>query len=118
MIHRFEDFIKAPLFLVPALQRDRLDGVIGFDQALRGAFKALADDVGVDGGVDQFVEAELQFFAIDGELPAEALNAVLCVEVFIEKLPDIFYQLDVSCFHEAKVDKVSRWAGFRSREQG
>ena len=118
MIHRFKDFIKAPLFLVPAIQRDRFYGVIGFDQPLRGAFEALTDDVGVDGGVDQLVEAELQLFAIDGELSAEALDAVLRVEVFIEKLPDLFNQLDISCFHEAKVDKVIRWAGFRSREQG
>jgi len=59
LIDRFENFIEAPLFLVAALNGNRLDGIIGFDQALRGAFEALPDDIGVNCGVDQLVEPRL-----------------------------------------------------------
>lgn len=112
MIHCLKGFIEAPLLLIPTLQRDGLDGVVGFDQTLSGALEAPADDVGVDGGVDQLVEAELEFFAVDGELAAEALDAVLRVEVVIEKLPDLFNQLDVSSFHEAKSIRLVDRSGF------
>jgi hypothetical protein len=110
IVDRLESFVEAALFFVSALEGDGLDGVVGFDQALRGALEALADDVGVDGGVDQLVEAELQFFAV--ELAAEALDAVLRVEVIIEKLPDLFNQLDVSSFHEAKSIRLVDRSGF------
>jgi hypothetical protein len=59
MIDSFKNFIKAALFLIPAFNRDRLYGVVGFYQALRGAFEALADDIGVDGGMNKLVETEL-----------------------------------------------------------
>jgi hypothetical protein len=68
---------------------------------LGGAFEALADDIGVDRGMDKLVEAELQLFAVDGEMPAEALDGVLYVEIVVEVLPDLFDQLCVSSFHRS-----------------
>jgi hypothetical protein len=34
------------------------------------ALDTLADDVGMNGRLNQFMEADLELFAIDGELPA------------------------------------------------
>jgi hypothetical protein len=89
-IDRFENLVKTPLFFVSAFNRDRLYGVVGFDQALRGAFETLPDDIGVDGRVNQLVEAKLELFAVNVELPAEVLDRMLLVEVVVEILPDLF----------------------------
>ncbi len=113
-IERFKDFIKTSLLFISAFNRDLFYGVVGFDQSLRGAFEALADDISVDSGMDQMVEAELQLFAVDGELTAEVLDAMLLIKVVVEVLPDLFNLaiLCISHFHENWVDKGSRWAGF------
>lgn len=100
-VDSLECLVETALFLISALQRDRLDGVVRFDQALRGAFEPLMDDISVDGGVDQVAETELELFAVDGELPAETLDGMMRVKVVLEILPDFFDQLCVSSFHRS-----------------
>lgn len=57
VVDRLEHFTEASLFPIPAFDGDRFNRVVGFDQPLCSAFQSLSDDIGMDGGMDQLVEA-------------------------------------------------------------
>src|ERR1700759_3741724 len=86
IVNRLEGFVEAPLFFVAAFNRNGFDRVFGLDQPLCGAFKALPDEIGMNGALDQLVEAELKLFAVDDELAAEAFDAVLLVKIVVKVL--------------------------------
>ena len=69
-IDRLKNLVKAALLFIPAFNGNGLDGVFGFNEPLGCALDPLADDVGMNGRLNQFMEADLELFAIDGELPA------------------------------------------------
>jgi hypothetical protein len=118
MVDRFKNLVETTLFLIPAFQRNCFNRVVCLEQPLRRAFETLANNIGVNGRMDQLVEAELQLFAIDIELPAETLDRVLLVKIVIEILADSFDQLCISSFHVGKSIRLVDRPGFGERLQG
>lgn len=99
IVDRFEGLVKTALFLIAAAECDRFDGIIGLQQALGCTVDAAADDVGMDGALYQYVKTGLQFFSVNGEFPADCLNGMLFIEIFIDVVLDLFDQLDIFAFH-------------------
>lgn len=98
-VERLERLVKTALFLIAAAECDRFDGIIGLQQTLGCTIDAAADDVGMDGGVNKCVKARLQLFAVNGEFPANCLDGMLFIEIFIEVVLNLFDQLDIFTFH-------------------
>lgn len=88
VVDRLERFVEAALFLIAAVEGNGLDGVVGFEKTFCRPFEPLTDDVGVDGRLDEFMEAKLELLAIDGELLANSLNVVFFVKMLVDVRSD------------------------------
>jgi hypothetical protein len=98
----FKGLIKAPLFLISAVKRDRLYGIIGLQQALRRAFNTLTYNVRMYSGLNQLVKACLEFFPIDSELPAKIRDRVLLIKIVVKVVPDLPDQECIFSLHNWK----------------
>jgi hypothetical protein len=92
-------FVETALFFITALEGDRFYRIVGLEKALGRPIDPAADNVRMNGTLYQSVETGLQLFAVDGEFPANCLNGMLFIEVFVEVFPDPFDQLDIFTFH-------------------
>ena len=99
MKNSFERFVETPLFLIAAVQGNRFDGFVRLQQAFCGEFDPPMDDVGMNGGLYQFVKSELEFFAIDGKAATETEDTMLFVYVRVDKFSDLHNQLSIFSFH-------------------
>jgi hypothetical protein len=98
-VDRLKCFVETSLFSVSAVKRNGLYRIVGFEQPFCRTFDPLSDDVGMYGELDQFMESELEFLAVDGELPAEVLDAVFHIKMLIDVVSDLTDQLGVPSFH-------------------
>ena len=73
---RFESLIEATLLLIATVQGNCLDGIIRLQQSLGGSVDSLMDNISMNGRVNQFTEAYLQFLPVNIELAAKIMDGV------------------------------------------
>ena len=79
MVNGLEGFVEAPLFLIPAPQRNSFYGVFGLQEPLGGALEPLVHNIRMDGRLYQFMKTGLQFFSIYDKFLTELLDRMILV---------------------------------------
>ena len=79
IIKGLKRFVEAPLFLIPAPQRNSLYRIFRLQETLGGVLEPLVHNIRMDGRLYQLMKTGLQLFPVDDKFLAEIFDRMVLV---------------------------------------